>query len=1236
MTRLVPVGAVLLLAASACTSSRLFVSSSHEGWEAQSPPSEATRAYRVYLIGDAGKPTPATPVLRLLRSHLDVAGEQTAVVFLGDNLYTAGLPDSSDTASRATAEARLNLLLGTVASFRGRVVFIPGNHDWNNSRPGGLAAVQRQEAYIEAVLDRGNTFLPDGGLPGPVSIKLTDELRLLVLDTEWMLRQDEKAFGDAGDFEVDEPEDVLFQLNDLLQRNRNRKLLVVGHHPLFSNGEHAGYFPLRQHLMPPLLGSLAPLYIRYFGGRQDLAHPRYRALRTALTKLFNQHDGLVYAAGHEHNLQYTTYAFEGRTLHHVVSGGGYEGAPVAAGNGAHFTHGHPGFAVLDYYRDGQVWLSMWEPEGEGGTGQVVFRTQVSPPSAAEPAPEAPPLTDGTPSALPSGRTVTQPINPNYAAGPLKEALLGAHHRRAWTTAVTAPVLDLGTAEGGLTPIGRGGGQQTISLQLENPDGKQFVLRSLDKDPSKTVPGPLQGTVATAIVQDQISAIHPYGAFIIPPLAQAAGIYHTTPRLVFVPDDPRLGPYRATFGNQLLMLEDRPDGDMSDSPNYGGSDNVLSAFKLYRQINGDNDHRIDQQAFVRARLFDMLLSDWDRHRDQWRWAAFEPPDGEGKLYRPIPRDRDWAFNRMDGLFPTLTALFFDPKFQDFDEGYGYLIGLSKNGFEQDRRFLNALTLADWQDAAAFLRRAITDATIDDAVRLLPEAVYALNGAAFARLLKLRRDQLPQQAEAYYRLLARVPDVVGSNKHERFEVTRLNDRETQVVVFKTSKSGEKRKEIYRRTFFSDETKEIRLYGQDGNDTFVVEGDVGKGPRVIAVGGGGADTFADRSRVRGLRRKTHFYDAARGNAWETGPETKAIRRDDPAVNAYDPVFGFAHDVRAPQVFFGYNDDDGLFVGGGMQITRHGFRRTPFARQQSLKANFAARTQAYNLLYEGHFTEALGPWALGLEAEIRSPNNIRNFYGLGNETDNTEAKREFYEARLRQTRVAPTLRREQPGSYAFYLGPTFEITRVREDASRFIPEPQPGLSPTTFDDQYLGGLAAGLMLEAVDHPANPRQGVRWNATGQFNVGLGNTTKGFSTLASDLVVYRSLSFSPQVTLAGRLGGAHNLGAFPFYEAVTLGGKENLRGYRSTRYAGRSSFYQSLELRAELFRFSTYLALGQAGLLGFLDNGRVWTDGERSTTWHQGYGGGLWLAFFDAFVLNTTVGFSEDDRTFTMKVGFLY
>ena len=104
----------------------------------------------------------------------------------------------------------------------------------------------------------------------------------------------------------------------------------------------------------------------------------------------------------------------------------------------------------------------------------------------------------------------------------------------------------------------------------------------------------------------------------------------------------------------------------------------------------------------------------------------------------------------------------------------------------------------------------------------------------------------------------------------------------------------------------------------------------------------------------------------------------------------------------------------------------------------------------------------------------------------------------------------------------------------------------------------------------------------------------------------------------------------------TLGGKENLRGYRSTRFAGRTSFYQNVDLRIELFTFSTYLAIGKAGILGFLDNGRVWTDGESSDVWHQGYGGGIWFEMFNAVVFSAAPGFSDDDTTFTFKFGFQY
>ena len=56
--------------------------------------------------------------------------------------------------------------------------------------------------------------------------------------------------------------------------------------------------------------------------------------------------------------------------------------------------------------------------------------------------------------------------------------------------------------------------------------------------------------------------------------------------------------------------------------------------------------MDARAFLNARLFDLVIGDWDRHRGQWRWARF----GDQPVTRwvPIPQDRDQAFIRYDGL------------------------------------------------------------------------------------------------------------------------------------------------------------------------------------------------------------------------------------------------------------------------------------------------------------------------------------------------------------------------------------------------------------------------------------------------------------------------------------------------------------------------------------------------------------------------------------------------------------
>lgn len=1230
-------GALLIACVvSSCAPSRVFVGNLNRGWESLAPPDSTSIEYRVYLIGDAGAGN--GNVLALLERMLSQEGKEAAVVFLGDNIYPDGLPDSAD-AGRAEAERLIRRQVEAVRDFRGRIVFLPGNHDWG----GGLAAVRRQERFVEEALGRGNAWLPDDGYPGPVEVDLTKDLKLIALDTQWWFSEKERPFGDTGEYELDQPVDFFVELQDLIDRQMDEDLLFVGHHPLFSAGEHAGYKPFKNHLFPlerlvphlylplPLVGSLYPLYVRFFGGAQNLADPRFRAFREAMIGVLEEHADLnmVYASGHEHSLQLFTRA---KGKHYVISGAGAEARHVSGAAGANFAAQRTGFVRLDYATNGEIWMSAWSPETPARDG-LLFRAQLRGPLPDR----VPPVAD-LPDEPPvyADSMVTTAANPSYQAGALKRFFLGAHNRRAWALPVTAPVLDIGTRYGGLTPMKRGGGMQTLSLRLEDPNGHEFVLRSIDKDPSKTVPENLQGTLATDLVQDQIAAIHPYGAFIIPRLARAAGVFHTNPELVFLPDDPRLGHYREAFGNQLMMLEDRPDDDMSHEPSYGGATKVIGANDLYAAVNDDNDHRVDQKAFVRVRLFDMLLSDWDRHRDQWRWSATEPEDGEGKIYLPIPRDRDWAFNRMNGLLMTIYKQI-DPRFQSFNEDYGYLRGFTINGGEQDRRFTNELTRAQWIEQARSIQEAITDEVIQEAIEGWPKAVVDLDGERIATTLRARRDKLVAVAERMYEMNADVVDVVGSNKHERFEVERLPDGRTVVSVFKTSKEGELRRLLYSRTLLPGETRELRLYGQDGNDAFIVRGRTPRGVRVIAVGGGGEDRFDDSSFVQGASKQTLFYDSDEGNEWLVGPETRVIRSSDPRVNAYDPD-GYAPDTRLPKSYLDVNREDGLFLGGGMQFIHHGFRKSPFATSHTLRANVATRTGAVNVRYDGMWIAEEGAWDVGLEAGYLSPDNIKNYFGLGNDTPAPQREAAYYEARLSQVRVAPFLQRRIEPGLDLRVGPKLEWTRIRDDDNRSIGEIPigPGVSERWFDDQLFTGLQAEVRAATIDSGVFPRRGLVWWTLGEVNIPLIESSDRHLRLESEFSFYLTATRLPAATMAVRLGAGHVFGTFPFFYAHTLGQKSNLRGYSSSRYAGRSNLYQNLELRVKLVNFSSYAAVGKAGVLGFVDNGRVWTDGEFSTTWHHGAGGGIWASFFDAFVLAGWVGASREDRLASVRLGFLF
>jgi hypothetical protein len=484
-----------------------------------------------------------------------------------------------------------------------------------------------------------------------------------------------------------------------------------------------------------------------------------------------------------------------------------------------------------------------------------------------------PIVDPLPALSPLPDSVTVIPGPEYQAGWLHRVLFGEHYRDLWATPMKVKVLNLE----GFTPVKMGGGYQTKSLRLKGSDGKLYVFRSVNKDPKRALPLELQDTFAADVAQDQISSSNPAGALVVDVLADALGVLHPKPTLALMPDDERLGQYRETFAGILGIFEDYPAVGEDGTPGFAGSDKIVSTIKLFETLEKDNNNVVNAEALLTARLLDVFVGDWDRHIDQWRWARFME-DGRAVWY-PIPRDRDQAFTRFDGLLPSIGAKAIT-QLEHFDEHINDIASLTFSGRFVDRRLLVSLDRQAWERIAHQVSKKLTDEVIENAVAHLPPEFYAKRGAWLTKALKSRRDGLKKAAETYYRLVSDYVDVHFSDDPEDVDVQRIDDDRVEVVAYQRQKdSGERGRELFRRTFRRDETKEIRLYLHGGNDRCTVRGKVESSIDVRVIGGGGDDELVDESHVRGVlwgfipfipqaECCTYFYDDKGNNTFVAGP--------------------------------------------------------------------------------------------------------------------------------------------------------------------------------------------------------------------------------------------------------------------------------------------------------------------------------------------------------------------------------
>jgi hypothetical protein len=787
-------------------------------------------------------------------------------------------------------------------------------------------------------------------------------------------------------------------------------------------------------------------------------------------------------------------------------------------------------------------------------------------------------------------------------------LLGDTYRELWTAPVRVEVLDLGRFAGGLTPLELGGRLQTRSIRFQGADGHQYQFRLVQKHLNPLRWKGFEGSLAGDLVQDQLSALHPTGALVIPVLLEAAGVPHIRPLLRVMPDDARLGEFRQEFANQLGMLEMRVDGTQVGAALMCAV-RVEDTEDLLEALRKDPGVRVDTRTFLAVRLIDLMIGDWDRHEDQYHWALVK--SGGVLRWRPIPRDRDYAFSSYDGAAADLGRKF-AANMPVYEEAHGPPAKAAGLGRPLDRRLLNDLAWPAWDSVARRLQASLTDSVISRAVADLPPEHERLDGAELRRVLRSRRDSLLPAARRFYEYLTPVVRIDAGDTDDWMDVERSPDGRT---VVRLGRTGE-RSPYYERVFESNETREIRIFLRDGADRARFRGE-GPGPVVRVVGGAGADTLADQSRPPARLYDEDTYSVPNGERVDGRPY---VSPDSTPETPSVPDWGAGI---SPRPRMEHSAHSGLVVGLELRRTGYAFRTHPYATRSYVSLDYSVGRSAVRVRGGTRWHRENSELYYGVSG-LASGIEGGRFFGFGNATTYAGSADEFNVHRRAfelspfvgiglESRLRMWLMLRARHTVTDLNEPTNQLSQIRL------------LSPPGLGDVGKFGPAVRFELDTRNTEMATTAGVHARVDAEYNpLTWSNGSGSFGSVEGLLATYFAPISREWVGVSLRGGGRKVWGDFPYFESAFLGGSRSLRGYPTGRFAGDQSLYGNAELRVKALDNHLILPL-EVGVLGFADAGRMWFKGESIGSWHTDAGAGIWLSILNRSE-GLTFGFARGDE----------
>lgn len=822
----------------------------------------------------------------------------------------------------------------------------------------------------------------------------------------------------------------------------------------------------------------------------------------------------------------------------------------------------------------------------------------------------------------------------FKAGWLHTILFGKHWRDIWTTSVTVPVLNLKKITGGITPLQDESGFSTVSLRLKGTDGNFLRFRPISKHPEKILPEDFRKMIGSEIIMDQVSSSLPFASLISAHILEAVKIDVEKPIVCILPDDSLLGEFQKDFGGLLGTIEIHPDDDAYDN-NCADFKIIKNTYNLMHILEEERSESIDARLFLKARLLDIFLGDWDRRTVQWRWTKHKIRGSE-KWY-PVPRDKDQVFAKFDGIVPRAAA-FFVPQLNHFDEDFPQIEDITWSGRFLDRRYLTALTKSGWDSVTSFIISNLTDSVIELAVRLLPHESYLAAGSELISALKARRDNLADLSEDYFKHINAVVDVYASIKEDYVEVNRLNNLQTEIILYRGDgeTGGKSGKPFYYKMCDNFLTDDIRIYLLDGDDKVMISGKVNSSPLIRIIGGKGKDELIDNSEVSGYfaivtpipdaENKTIFYDSDKITILKKG--TGTLYNDEEINEAKNDFERFepegndrGHDWSFEPII-DYSSDDGVIVGISPMLYKYNFRQIPFEYLLKAGAAYNFKPNSFQISFEGIFNSLVNNSSIKINM-VNTRRRLSKFFGYGNETSYNKQRNKLghYDMEGEYLSVGIDLSYSFTKTFSWVTGLVYNYSDNNLKTTSLLNNfPYGNYGSGSIK---LAHVLTGINYDTRDNLNFPKEGMLFNSTFVFYPNILGAKAESQKLTGDIRKYITIK---DFTLALRTSGGKIWGTFPFQNSQFVGGEENLRGYRRERFAGDASITGQAELRVRISKIK-FIIIGDLGLTFFAEVGRVFVRSESSKKWHPSYGLGSWFSLLEhRLVASCSVGFSSEDN----------